>query len=100
MCRPRRQGGLGLIDPQVQQHTFQLRLLKLLLLPSSGLANSILLSRLVDWLMHCTPSSSGATAKHWSHLDCCLAFVFPSLRHPSLAGFIVASLFSSRLWML
>ncbi|KAI8321556.1 hypothetical protein EDC96DRAFT_597400 [Choanephora cucurbitarum] len=64
MCRPRGQGGLGLLDPRLE--------------------DSILLSRLVDWLIHCT---SPPTTEHWSHLDYRLAFVFPSLRYPSLTGF-------------
>ena len=87
MCRPRRQGGLGLLDPRVQQHTLQLRRLTPLLLPSPNLDNFILLPRLIDWLIHGTSFSSSVSTEHWSHLDCRLAFIFPSLRHPSLTGF-------------
>ncbi|KAI8326582.1 hypothetical protein EDC96DRAFT_453917, partial [Choanephora cucurbitarum] len=69
------------------QSTLQLRWLKPLLLPPPKFHESILLPRLVDWLIHCSTFASGASTDHWSHLDCRLIFVFPSLRSSLLTHF-------------
>ncbi|OBZ80683.1 hypothetical protein A0J61_11268 [Choanephora cucurbitarum] len=87
MCRPRNKGELGLLDPRLQQHTLQLRWLNPLLLPSDGFVDSILFPRLVDWILHCTATSTTDSAEHWSRLDCRLAFLFSSLWPSSLTGF-------------
>jgi endonuclease/exonuclease/phosphatase family metal-dependent hydrolase len=96
MCQPRSKGGLGVLDPQIQQGALQLRwILPLLQLSLSGefassnwscpaIANSIILPRITQFLIHHLSNDGSFDSLDWSKFDSRLAFVFSDLRPPRL----------------
>jgi hypothetical protein len=97
MCQPRSKGGLGVLDPQIQQGALQLRwVLPLLQLSPSDesasvfwsspdIAKSIVLPQIMHFLMyHLAAHRSTHSSFDWSTFDSRLTFVFSELRPPSL----------------
>ncbi|CEP12277.1 hypothetical protein [Parasitella parasitica] len=85
-CLPRSQGGLGLISPQIQQSALQLRWLRPLLCQSTAqiLSNlSIILPRLVGFLLSQHPTSSPFYRSPPEQLDHRFPLLFPC-RRPNL----------------
>ncbi|KAG1438597.1 hypothetical protein G6F56_012592 [Rhizopus delemar] len=90
MCLPRKFGGLGILNPSVQQRALQIRWLIPLLQPTHGpssplhaLRHSIVLSRLVYFvLLHSCPPSVNPI--DW---DFRLPFLFPDLRSSLLCQY-------------
>ncbi|CEP12190.1 hypothetical protein [Parasitella parasitica] len=86
-CLPRSQGGLGLIHPQLQQCALQLRWLLPLLCQSTALllsSPSIVLPRLVGFLLSQHPSSSLLYRSPPQQLDHRFSLLFPCRRPSSL----------------
>jgi hypothetical protein len=95
MCLPRSQGGLGVLDPAIQQGALQMRWLIPLVksVPNGPLSvfwftrdmrSSVVLPRLADYLLWQLKTLATATPVSWSIEDYRLAFLFKDLRPPSL----------------
>ncbi|KAG1310780.1 hypothetical protein G6F62_014549 [Rhizopus arrhizus] len=93
MCLPRSSGGLGVLDPGIQQHALQLRWLIPLLSgapigppatfwTSPMICNSVVLPRLADCLLHHLQSDTTSSVFTWPLADYRLSFVFHDLRPP------------------
>jgi hypothetical protein len=92
MTLPRHRGGLGLMNPIVQQRALQLRWLLPLLRYHpleyefwycKTMSSSIVLPLLADYLMYHLDSTHGPSTRLLSK-DYRLAFLFPSIRSVSL----------------
>ncbi|KAI8643461.1 hypothetical protein BD408DRAFT_414951 [Parasitella parasitica] len=82
-CLPRSQGGLGLINPQLQQSALHLRWLRPLLDQTSAqiLSSSlIVLHRLVSFLLSRSPPSPSLYPSPPQHLDHRFSLLFPCRR--------------------
>ncbi|KAG0927722.1 hypothetical protein G6F32_012805 [Rhizopus arrhizus] len=96
MCLPRSSGGLGVLDPQVQQGALQLRwILPLLSVApvnsdsaswsSSNITNSIVLPRLLDYMLfHLQAWSPSIISINLDTFDIRLPYMFKDLRPPAL----------------
>ncbi|KAG0934661.1 hypothetical protein G6F30_009715 [Rhizopus arrhizus] len=96
MCLPRSSGGLGVLDPQVQQGALQLRwILPLLSVApvnsdsaswsSSDITNSIVLPRLLDYMLfHLQAWSPSIISINLDTFDIRLPYMFKDLRPPAL----------------
>ncbi|KAG1093831.1 hypothetical protein G6F40_012613 [Rhizopus arrhizus] len=93
MCLPRSSGGLGVLDPGIQQHALQSRWLIPLLSgapigppatfwTSPMICNSVVLPRLADCLLHHLQSNTTSSVFTWPLADYRLSFVFRDLRPP------------------
>ncbi|KAG1445074.1 hypothetical protein G6F55_012092 [Rhizopus delemar] len=102
MCLPRSSGGLGVLDPGIQQHALQLRWLIPLLSgapigppatfwTSPMICNSLVLPRLADCLLHHLQSDTTSSVFTWPLADYRLSFVFRDLRPPSVRSSSTAS---------
>ncbi|KAG1037764.1 hypothetical protein G6F43_012795 [Rhizopus delemar] len=87
MCLPRVLGGLGVLDPAVQQRALQMRWLVPLLQPShppSDAVRALRKSIVLPWLAHYVYFHSVADVTSDTLWDYRLPFLFPDLRRPVL----------------